>query len=198
MDSKIAEQILDELAPTFEAIESQSEALLRFVREKGIASDEELAPYLEQAAAASSVRWRALRVRMGRLFSLAEKSEEEKFAKKDDEQADSGKANSQGNGKESAKAPEPWSQPVSAKDSESEKSERQKPRPEEKRSPEKQSGEKPSGESKDEQSTESTNQGRRTQQSEARQPSDFRGKDAHEPAAREDKPPTSEKGKSAA
>jgi hypothetical protein len=77
MDSKIAEQILDELAPTFERIESQSAAMLQFLKEKGIASDQQLAPYLEQASAASSVRWRALRVRMGRLLSMAQKSEDE-------------------------------------------------------------------------------------------------------------------------
>lgn len=77
MDSKIAEQILDELAPTFERIESESAAIRQFLKDKGIATDEQLAPYLEQASAASSVRWRALRVRMGRLFSMAEKSDEE-------------------------------------------------------------------------------------------------------------------------
>src|SRR5215469_14588301 len=81
MDSKIAEQILDELAPTFERIESQSAAILQFLKENEIASDEQLAPYLEQASAASSVRWRALRVRMGRLLSMAEKNEDEKRAK---------------------------------------------------------------------------------------------------------------------
>ena len=82
MDSKIAQQILDELAPTFERLESQSAAILQLLKEKGIASDEELAPYLEEASAASSVRWRALRVRMGRLLSMAEKNEDEKRAEK--------------------------------------------------------------------------------------------------------------------
>jgi len=103
MDAKIAEQILDELAPTFEGIESRSEAILHFLKDKGIATDEELAPYLEQAAAASSVRWRALRVRMGRLFSLAEKSDEEKLAKKveDSSGAPERKPDTQG-------VPEPW------------------------------------------------------------------------------------------
>jgi hypothetical protein len=86
MDSKIAEQILDELAPTFERIESQSAAILQFLKEKGIATDEELAPYFEKASAASSVRWRALRVRMGRLFSMAEKSDAEAQTKERSEE----------------------------------------------------------------------------------------------------------------
>jgi hypothetical protein len=81
MDSKIAEQILEELAPTFEAVETQSAAILQFLKDRGIASEEQLAPYLEQAATASSVRWRALRVRMGRLLSMAEKSADENRAK---------------------------------------------------------------------------------------------------------------------
>lgn len=94
MDSQIAEQILDELAPTFERIESQSAAILQFLKEKGIASDEQLAPYLEQASAASSVRWRALRVRMGRLFSMAEKNEDEKRAKQVSEEKSAKEAGS--------------------------------------------------------------------------------------------------------
>jgi hypothetical protein len=81
MDFKIAEQILDELAPTFERIESQSAAILQFLKQQGIASDEQLASYLEQASAASNVRWRALRVRMGRLLAMAEKKEDEKRTK---------------------------------------------------------------------------------------------------------------------
>ena len=88
MDSKIAQQILDELAPTFERIESQSAAMLQYLKEKGIASDEQLAPYLEEASAASSVRWRALRVRMGRLLSMAEKNEGEKRAIEDEKRAE--------------------------------------------------------------------------------------------------------------
>jgi len=107
MDAKIAEQILDELAPTFEAIESQSAAILQFLKDKNIANDEQLAPYMEKAAAASSVRWRALRMRMGRLFSLAEKSEEETLAKKEAEEK---KKDSITPGAKwaSQQAPEPW------------------------------------------------------------------------------------------
>jgi hypothetical protein len=107
MDAKIAEQILDELAPAFEALESQSAAILQFLKDKNIADDDQLAPYMEKAAAASSVRWRALRVRMGRLFALAEKSEEEKQAKKEAEKEGEG-GSKRGGQSASEQAPEPW------------------------------------------------------------------------------------------
>ena len=107
MDAKIAEQILDELAPTFEALESQSAAILQFLKDRNVVDDDQLAPYMEKAAAASSVRWRALRVRMGRLFALAEKSEEEKLAKKETEKEEEG-ASKQGGRSASEQAPEPW------------------------------------------------------------------------------------------
>jgi hypothetical protein len=77
MDSKIADEIIEELASTFQKLETQSAALLEFVREKGIAKDNDLAPYMERAAAASAVRWRATRVRMAHLFASAEKKAEE-------------------------------------------------------------------------------------------------------------------------
>src|SRR5437868_12814349 len=68
MDSETAEQILDELAPTFQKLETESAAIVQFLKAKGVANDDELAPYIEQAANASSVRWRAIRVRMARLL----------------------------------------------------------------------------------------------------------------------------------
>ena len=78
MDEQLVEQILEELIPTFEALQTQSTAILHFLKDKGIAQDEELAPYLEQAAGASSVRWRAVALRMKRLLSLAEKASDKK------------------------------------------------------------------------------------------------------------------------
>jgi hypothetical protein len=81
MDEKIAHQILDELLSSFEALETQSAAILQFVKAKGIATDEDLAPYFQQAAEASSVRWRAARVRINRLLSSAIKSAEPRAEK---------------------------------------------------------------------------------------------------------------------
>ena len=81
MDEKIAHQILDELLSSFEALETQSAAILQFVKAKGIASEEELAPYFQQAGEASSVRWRAARVRINRLASAAIKSAEQSAGK---------------------------------------------------------------------------------------------------------------------
>ena len=81
MDEKIAHELLDELLSSFEALETQSAAILQFVKAKGIATDEDLAPYFQQAAEASSVRWRAARVRINRLLSSAIKSAEPRAEK---------------------------------------------------------------------------------------------------------------------
>lgn len=81
MDIKVAEEFLDELFSSLEALETRSTAVLQFLKEQGEVTDEELAPYFEQASRASNVRWRAARVRMMSLFSSAVKSIEESSEK---------------------------------------------------------------------------------------------------------------------
>src|ERR1700731_152281 len=76
MDEAILQQIFDELFSSLEPLETQNAALLQFLKAKGIATNEELAPYLEEAGNASNVRWRAVRVRTAALISSAMKSPE--------------------------------------------------------------------------------------------------------------------------
>jgi len=81
VDTKIVEEFLDELFSSLEALETRSAAVLQFLKEQGEVTDEELAPYMEQASKASNVRWRAARLRMMSLFTSAAKSTEESSRK---------------------------------------------------------------------------------------------------------------------
>jgi hypothetical protein len=74
MDAATAKQIFDDLFSSLEDAETRCMGLLEFLKAKGIATDKELAPYLEEAGRASSVRWRAARVRMEYLLSSAKPS----------------------------------------------------------------------------------------------------------------------------
>ena len=92
MDPTVTEEILNDLIPSLEALETKSAAVLEFLKKEGIASDEKLAPYLEQAASASNVRWLAVRVRMERLLSPVEKAPDDKgSAEKNIKQAEAAK-----------------------------------------------------------------------------------------------------------
>jgi hypothetical protein len=81
MEQDAAEQLLDELLASFEGLETQNMAILQFLKDKGIATEEQLAPYLEQAATASDIKWRAGRLRIRHLLSSAMKSFEEQGEK---------------------------------------------------------------------------------------------------------------------
>ena len=99
MDPEITDQILDELFPVFQNLETQNAAILQFLKDKAIASDEELAPYLEKARDTSTIRWRVARIRVAKLLALAEKKAEqeaskiaEKAAKETADKSDAGRA----------------------------------------------------------------------------------------------------------
>jgi hypothetical protein len=77
MDEQIIHQIFDELLAALEPLETQNAALLQFLKSKGIATDDELAPFFEQAANTAGIRWRAVRVRTNALLTSALKSEEQ-------------------------------------------------------------------------------------------------------------------------
>jgi hypothetical protein len=69
MDDQVAQLILDELFSSLEVLETQTAAVLQFLKEKAGSSDEQLTPYLEQAGKASSIKRRAARVRIDYLIS---------------------------------------------------------------------------------------------------------------------------------
>ena len=71
MDEKVAQEVFDELLPALEALDTKCEAILQFLKDKGIASEDDLVPYLERAGNGSSVRWRVTRVRINHLLSAA-------------------------------------------------------------------------------------------------------------------------------
>src|SRR6266403_3715988 len=71
------QEIFHDLFSSMETLETQSAAVLQFLKDKGIATDEELASHLEQAENASSVRWRGVRVRADYLFASAVKADEQ-------------------------------------------------------------------------------------------------------------------------
>jgi hypothetical protein len=84
MDEKIVDQLLNELVTSLEESETQSTAIMLFLKGEGIATGQKLAPYLEQAGKASDVRWRAARARLGALLHSAIKPSEPAERKADD------------------------------------------------------------------------------------------------------------------
>ncbi len=70
-------EVLDDLFALLETLETQNIAVVQFLKDQGIATDETFAPYLERAGAASSVKWRAARARMTFLLAPAPKKSTE-------------------------------------------------------------------------------------------------------------------------
>lgn len=77
MNADLAQELLNELGSSLEHLETQQDALLQFMKDKGLLPEDEFAPYLAQAGKASGVRWRVAHVRLDSLLSR-ERQEEEK------------------------------------------------------------------------------------------------------------------------
>lgn len=108
MNENPVKEVLGELFTLLEGLEAQSSAVLEFVKEQGGKTEAEWGPYLERAGNASSVKWRAARLRMEYLLSpTAEKPKEKEGEKREPEQAAS---EEQGAEKEAAKNGEGHSQ----------------------------------------------------------------------------------------
>jgi hypothetical protein len=78
MDETVLQEILDELFSALETLETQNGAMLQFLKNQGLAKDDEFAALLRGAGKASNVRWRATRARVNHLLSpKAKKVEKE-------------------------------------------------------------------------------------------------------------------------
>jgi len=88
MNSEVIKEVLHTLFSHLEKLETHTEALMQFMKEKEQVTDAQLAPYLEKAGNASNVRWRAARVRIEYLLSEAE-MDESREREKNAEQAKS-------------------------------------------------------------------------------------------------------------
>ena len=76
-------EVLGELFSLLEAQETKSAAVLQFLMDQGIATEEKLAPYLEQAGNGSNVKWRAARKRMEYLLTPIQKEDTENTTETD-------------------------------------------------------------------------------------------------------------------
>jgi hypothetical protein len=84
-------EILGELFSLLEVMETTNLAVVQFLKDKGIANEKEFAQFVEQAGNASSVKWRAARVRMEYLLTPIKKEtsgEENKEARDQSPQKD--------------------------------------------------------------------------------------------------------------
>jgi len=82
MNNEAIKEVLNELFSHLERLETQSEAILQFLKERKRVTDKQLAPHLEQAGNASSVKWRAARVRINHLLDPEHPEKEIKLGKK--------------------------------------------------------------------------------------------------------------------
>ena len=96
MNNEAMKEVLNQLFSHLERLETQTEAILQFLKEKKRVTDKQLAPYLEQAGNASSVKWHAARVRINHLLEPEHPEKEIKLGKKPELHEDSSRASSSG------------------------------------------------------------------------------------------------------
>jgi len=94
MNNEAMKEVLNELFSHLERLETQNEAILQFLKEKKRVTDKQLAPYLEQAGNASSVKWRAARVRINHLREPEHPEKEMNLGKRPELHEDSSRAGS--------------------------------------------------------------------------------------------------------
>ena len=101
MNADLAHELLNQLGSSLENLETQNAALLQFLKDEGIVTDDKLALYLAKAGIASEVRWRAARVRLERLIT-SEREREEQRAEKEKHPAPTAQAPTQNQEKEAS------------------------------------------------------------------------------------------------
>lgn len=75
MSENPTKEVLQELLHHLEELETQNGAILLLLKDKGIATDEDLGSYIEKAGMASNVKWRAVRARIEHLLQPSEKAQ---------------------------------------------------------------------------------------------------------------------------
>lgn len=106
MNEDIAKEILDKLFSSLEELETQNAAVLQLLKDKGLASEHELAAHLEQAGNASNVKWRAARVRIDHLISSAIKAAEREAEEEPKKEAEKESAKAKDNRQEFPPSPD--------------------------------------------------------------------------------------------
>jgi hypothetical protein len=106
MDEKIVKEILDTLFSSLEETDARSTAALQFLKDKGLATDQELAPTLKQAENSASVRWRAARARIDYLLAGVMREEEKPAETKPAQPAQDPKAEANTKEKDETDQPE--------------------------------------------------------------------------------------------
>jgi|SRR5579859_2973615 len=78
MSDNPTQEILSDLFRHLETLETQNIALVQVLKDKKVVTEKKFASYLEEAAVASDVKWRAARARMEHLFTQAPEPESKK------------------------------------------------------------------------------------------------------------------------